>query len=437
MQHLRPSDASPRFQQTLIALMLLAAALSPSALAQDDGPNDPWQAPAEVVLLPVRDKAIEQIVSSTRSEDHFVRANAMEAAQYLPRRAVPMVQLGLTDDRAVVRFVALTTMGERRLKRLVPVADGLKHDPSASVRAARLYALRRCGVKVDLTPIGKMLASEDPQTRSNAVMLLGRLGEESAIPMIQQHAQQSMPRVSAPREAIVRLQFAEAMARLGDDDALSSIRAGIFSRFGEVRVLAITIVGQIQDQRMEGLLFRLLANEDEPTEVHLAAARAISNYRSPAVILDLLRASPLVWNAASTGDALLRTQAVMTLGDIEAAREAIRGNLLSSDPQPIRQQFHDRRGCEALVKRLGDDNEKVRVAAAAAVLRVLEVAGLNEPTAPPKPTPPEPASEADGEPAAESSLPASSEAETTAAEDAAAADDSGESLPPLDLDPPE
>lgn len=431
-----------RFDQTLIALTLLAAAFSPAAIAQDDAADNQWQAPAQVVLLPVRDKAIEQIVASTRSEDHFIRANAMEAAQYLPRRAVPVVQLGLTDDRAVVRFVALTTMGERRLKRLVPVADGSKDDPSASVRAARLFAMRRCGIQVDLTPLGSMLGSDDPQTRSNAVMLLGRLGEASAIPMIQQHAQQPMARVSAPREAIVRLQFAEAMARLGDDDALSSIRAGIFSRFGEVRVLAIGIVGQIQDQRMEGLLFRLLANQEEPTEIRLAAARAIANYRSPAVILDLLKASPLVWNAAASDEALLRTQAVMTLGDIEASREAIRRNLLSSDPQPIREQFHGRQGCELLVRRLGDDDEKVRIAAASAVLQVLETAGLNEPAAPPEAASPEAAAEVDSQKETGKDPATSPETDPPTlpadrTKGAAPADDSDPPLPALDLDPPQ
>ena len=71
--------------------------------------------------------------------------------------------------------------------------------------------------------------------------------------MIDAMAKIPMPnqRVDKLRQAIVRVQFAEAQFMLGDQDAISPLRAAAFSEFDEVRVLAVTMLGRLRDVSAE------------------------------------------------------------------------------------------------------------------------------------------------------------------------------------------
>src|SRR5690606_5160331 len=136
-----------------------------------------------------KDKALEQVLLSSRGENPFLRANAIEAIQPLPNRALPMAQLGLNDNHPAVRFSALVTIGKLRFANLLPTVRKLRDDPSPSVRAAALYAAARLGDNVDLSPLAAMLQSSNPGLRGNVAMILGLLGDSSAVPMMQEMTQ--------------------------------------------------------------------------------------------------------------------------------------------------------------------------------------------------------------------------------------------------------
>ena len=285
-----------------------------------------------------RDKAIEQVLVSARSEDPFLRANAIEAAQSIPQRALPLVQLALDDPNPVVRFAALMTVGQLKLHATIPMARRLLEDDSQSVRAAAIFALYRCDEPVDASPLAAMLASQDASVRGNAAMVLGMMGDASAAPMLLELARVPMRRVSLVRQAIVRIQVAEAVLKLTDDDkALSALRSGAYSQFDEVRILAVSMLGKLGDRAMLPAIAEML--KDRPIELQLAAAEALAR-------LGRSTGLEVVLEATQSDLATVRSQAALTLG-----------------------LFDDERIVAALDRLLADPAEPVRLAAAAAILR--------------------------------------------------------------------
>ena len=219
-------------------------------------------------------RAIDIVLEASRSKDPFLRANALEAIQPVKKRLVPLAQLALSDPHHAVRFAALAIIGKEKLTELAPQADRLLVDDSPSVRSAAVFALYRCDQPVDISPLATMLVSQNPSLRGNTAMLLGLMEDPSAVAMLKDLAKTPMPRAGAAQEAIVRTQIAEALVRLGDDSALSALRAWAYSQFDEVRVLAVSIMGQLHDRRMERAYFQMLATP--PIELQIAAAGTLA-----------------------------------------------------------------------------------------------------------------------------------------------------------------
>ena len=318
-------------------LMLLLTGLTVGSLSAQRSGAGLDEATAEAVYA-ARDKAVEQILKASRSEDAYLRANAIEAAEPLSDRLPALVKLGLEDDDPVVRFAALVVIGRQRMTDLRGSLRRHLADGSDSVKAAAMYALTRCGEAVDLTPLAGMLASGSATTRGNAAMVLGRLGDRSAAPLLKEMARVPMRRAPAALAAVVRLQFAEAVLRLGDESELDAVRAGAYSQFDEVRVLAVKIMGQARDGAMLPAFVKLM-DEKEPIEVRLAAAEALARLgRSDG------RATVLAGMASER--ATVRAQAALVAWRLPTEASA-----------------------RAAIDLLDDENSAVRLAAAAAILR--------------------------------------------------------------------
>lgn len=270
-----------------------------------------------------RERAIREVIAASKSDDPFLRANAIEAMRPLPERARPLVKLGVDDPRAVVRFAALMTAGELRMRDVAESAQRRLKDPSPSVRAAAIYACRVVGLSVDPTPLADMLASRDPSVRANAVMVVSRLGQPGAIAMIKGATRAPMRRASAEERAITRVQVAEAVVRLGDERSLDAIRAAAYSPFDEVKVLAILTLGRLEDKAMAAALVPML--EDEPIEVRLAAARALGQMGEVNGLRSALEGS-------ESEQAPVRAQAAFALADIANPRSRDRLVALLEDP---------------------------------------------------------------------------------------------------------
>ena len=292
----------------------------------------------------VREKAVEQIVICSQAEDPFLRANAIEAAQWLPDRALQLVQLGLQDENPAVRFTAVAMVGKLKLTALVQSVTALRDDPSPSVRAATLFALKRCDQPVDITPMASMLVQPDATLRGNVAMLLGQLDDASAIPMLKSLAHAPSPRdFSLQQDAIVEVQVAEAMVGLGHEPALEVLRAKSFSPYDEVRITAVRALGFYNDRKFEQALIEMLGQD--PIELRLAAAESLAR-------MGTSQGLPVVLGGCEFDLPPVRAQAALALGLFTGRLAGQWRNALLTDP-----------------------SQQVRLAAAAAVLAAPDAAG--------------------------------------------------------------
>jgi HEAT repeat protein len=191
-----------------------------------------------------------------------------------------------------------------------------------------------------------MLASRDPVLRSNTALLLGLIGDESAVPMLKEAAKQPLPpRASVAQAATVRIQIAEAVARLGDDSSLDALRAGMYSQYHEVRVLAITALGAVGDRSMEVALENMLLRPDvDPVpsgadsrthalahrlkaELQLAAAGALARFGN-------MRGAELAAEHGDSKEPVLRAQAAWVMGWMNDGATWAKLDRLLDDPVP-------------------------------------------------------------------------------------------------------
>ena len=328
------------------AVLLFAASL----LWADTAPTGPS---SEVL----KKRSIEIILQASSGKDPALRSNAIEAMQALPDRALPLTTKGLEDENPGVRFAAAVTAGMLKFRDLSPALRPLLRDENPSVRAAALYAMYTLGEKVDISPLGDMLASQDPVLCSNTALLLGLLGDGSAVPMLKAAARHDLPRVSEAQKTIIRLQIAEAVSRLGDNGSLDALRAGVFSQYHEAKMLAITALGEVKDRSMEAALENMISRPDvDPvpkgadsqtlalserlkSELRLAAAGALARFGN-------MRGAALAVEKGADKEPVVRAQAAWVMGWMNDQPSLGRLGQLLDDPVP-----------------------QVRVAAAAGVLK--------------------------------------------------------------------
>jgi HEAT repeat protein len=300
-------------------------------------PNDPlgeYTIPVTFDQRSVRQSAIEVLHHAAESTNPLLRANALEAIHYAPESALPAVQRALGDPNRGVRFIAAMTVGDLALCDLSSLVRPLLLDDADSVRAAAIYALDRCGEAPDHSPLATMLFSDDPEVRANAAVVLGRLGNRTAIPMLRSAVGRELPRVPAERIRIVDLQIAEALVKLGDERQLDVIRAALFAPVaeqGEIVALACQLTGRLEDRRALTNLRDMATREGQrqlPTEIRLAAAEAIARIDQSAapIAVALFHADSERFDH--------RAQAAITLGamDHPAALEALKQLLTDSNP---------------------------------------------------------------------------------------------------------
>ena len=307
-------------KRTITAVILTIASLISTSVSADG------ERPDKSRIVPALNKAFDVLIAASRDDDPFIRANAIESLQMIPGRVAPIVHRGLSDPEPVVRYAATVTIGALRIQGLAPNVAQLRKDPSPSVRAASLYALKSLGHNVNISPLGQFLVRSDPNLRGNVAMLLTLLGNRSALPMLQTVAGTPMPRVSAERIAVVRAQIAEAMARLGDQRAFESLRSGMYSQFPEVRVIAVTALGGLGDRKMERAMMNIVQDPSfEELQVAAAVALArIGNYMGETLCVQFTH---------EDHSSVLRAEAAWALGWFMYEKSFDRVEQLLSDPQ--------------------------------------------------------------------------------------------------------
>jgi HEAT repeat protein len=309
----------------------------------------PASAPA-VTNAVVRERAVEMLEAFALSDAAILRANALEAFELAPTRGAKHIRRGLQDDNEGVRTVAAMVTGRVGLGQLEPELRTRADDPSPFVRAAVIYALVANGLEADPTPLATMLITDpSPRVRAHAAFILGELGDRSALPMLRQAANADIARADASAVRVMRLQFAEAMAKLGDETPLQGLRAALYPSRPEdleLTALAVQIIGGLGDRGSIAQLIYLSAARNEgrymPPEVRLSVGQALGRMgrTEGAFLADEYRVHPMP---------AVREQAAHVYGWTLAESELGK-----------------------LTPMLEDQAPQVRLGAAAAVLRVLD-----------------------------------------------------------------
>ncbi|HVX84339.1 MAG TPA: HEAT repeat domain-containing protein [Phycisphaerae bacterium] len=326
----------------ITAATLAGAALAGACAGPQAGGTSPPPGPAERAVL---EKAIGVLQEQFTSNDPAARANCVEAIQPLnDPRSTAMIEAALHDPEWVVRFAGAMAAGRRKLQELQPELEQMTQDANGSVRVGAVFALRRLGEPAarHQQVVDAALSDRDPATRANAALVLGLLGDRSAIGLLQSRALETDQRV--------RLEITAALARLGDADAQRVIVAQAMSKYGEDEWMAMDVCGDLPEQASAKPL--LMGLEDAPAgtpaqDVPLTVIRQLVAARSLARQGSIQGADIAVRHLADP-EPELRGLAALALGEILS-------------PIGARQR---------LAPLLDDPDPSVRRSAAAAVVKV-------------------------------------------------------------------
>ena len=228
-----------------------------------------------------RGSATALLSNAASSDVPMFRANACEALGAAPSVLGGVAPALLRDPNRGVRFVAAMEVGRAGLAPLADAVQALLLDESDSVRAAAIFAMTRLGRPVDPSPLAAMVRSDDPEIRSNAYLVLGELGNRSAVALIRDSLGKGMRQVNPARVRVVELQAAEALVRLGEADGIEPIRAALYApgEQSEFTALAAQQVARLADEGSRAILMRLVDGTGisaRPTEVRICCASALA-----------------------------------------------------------------------------------------------------------------------------------------------------------------
>jgi HEAT repeat protein len=331
--------------ETLDPTPLVNSITPPTTPPAEPAPNydDP------IVVSQLREKALEEVAKRAIDPRAELRANALEAMQLTPARLEQFIPPGLKDENVGVRATAATLVGRLKMSRLAPAVRPLLTDPSPFVRASAIFALHRNGQQVEVTPLGQMLLTDpSPRVRSHTAFLIGEMGDSSAVGMLRDASKENIPRAPESEIKMLQVQLAEAMVKLGDAGKIEVVRAALYPSRPEdleVAALAVQVIGELRDKPSASELIHLTAYKDRsgsrmPAEIRLGAAAAMAK-------LGNTRGSFIADEFLSSEFPPLRAQAAYVYGETRR-----------------------RENLPKLAQLLEDPEARVRIAAAAAILKV-------------------------------------------------------------------
>ena len=257
------------------------------------------------------EKAVAYLQTEARSEAPERRAQAIESLQPLKDgRVTAVVEQGLRDPAAMVRFAAAMAAGKRHDVALKPALQELvAKETNGSARVAMIFALEGMGDSTNMSQLPGLLAAPEAYTRADAALALGLMGEKSAIPML-------LSRTKDP-DVRVRFEITAALARLGDAKAQDVVLGMSVSQYGEDRYMAMAVCPDMHRPEVANVLVAGLTDKDPHDGViagreNMIAARAlcrigdVDNYRAGKLALQYAYHRP---------EPEIRALAILALGE--------------------------------------------------------------------------------------------------------------------------
>ena len=218
--------------------------------------------PPSIEPQSLKTQAIQRLRHSVRSPEPLVKMRAIEScvALGLPN-AQDICIKAVSSPAPPLQFVGAMGLIELPTPAARTALNKLLSSSDDSVRLAAIGALRRLGRTEH-----SALSSPSPKTRSDALMILGRLGDTSAIPAIR-------PLVEKDPVQRVRLQAGEALVLLGDKKVLPRLQRWQYSALWQDRTFAVQLMGQVKDRQFVPDLLQALSDPNQL--VQLQSARSL------------------------------------------------------------------------------------------------------------------------------------------------------------------
>ena len=278
--------------------------------------------------------ARQVLLGAAQSKERTLRANALEAMREVPDDVSRQAILkALGDDEPIVRFSAAMAAGELKLADAKPALLSMVDDPNKNVQVAVRFALHKLGITDHSHDLEKFAQDPDPGVRGNTALVVGLLGEPSAL-----RPGGILRTLRLDPQATVRQQASEAMWRLGDADAKDDLLALTVSAFADDQMIGVMALAGPRKSEVQKYVGGMLTSDY--AEVSLVAARAMGMLGSD-------EGYGVALKGAKSGNKAQRFLAALAFGAIGR-----------TDAQP------------ALRNLLKDKDDRVRVAAAAAVLQL-------------------------------------------------------------------
>ncbi|MCK4850077.1 MAG: HEAT repeat domain-containing protein [Phycisphaerae bacterium] len=213
-------------------------------------------------------RALERLEQSLNAEDIFVRMKTIESCAKLGLPNAPKICIrAISSGVPSLEFAGAMGLIEMPRRDAEPALKKLLSSSDASVRLAAIGALHRLGRTQHSAELIAALESPSPKTRGDALMILGRVGDESAMPAIR--------RVLETDEVErVQWQAGEALVLLGDEIILPQLQLWENSRNWQLRIFAMELMCQVRDKDLF-VADLLAALGDRNQLVQLQAARSL------------------------------------------------------------------------------------------------------------------------------------------------------------------
>ncbi len=221
----------------------------------------------------LRNRMRQVLLQAASGKDAALRCNALEALAQLKADAKvqKLILKALQDKLPAVRFAAVVALGDMNETSTRRPLEQLLWDRDESVKMAAGYALEKMGDTRFKKWYDAALFGKNSQLKAQACLLLGKLGQTAL--RSDSRAKLWLVLRQPKQDPGVKLQAAEALARLGDANVLTKLLAFAGSGYADDRLMAISGLEFLKGENAYAMLVTLA--DDAQLEVQLSAIRAL------------------------------------------------------------------------------------------------------------------------------------------------------------------
>lgn len=297
------------------------------------------------------------LLQSTADSDPQIRAHAMEAiGSTLGASEGSYLEQGLRDPNCMVQFAAAMSIGDICYKPAKNILKSIAQSPESDKRVvcAAIYALYRMGDSEYAPLLAKSLTSDKEQVRSCGAMVLGKMGDPSAIEPLKNVLREET-------NTATRFNIVQAMAQLGDVRSMKMLASFLQEYFLDMKLAAIPALAECRVPNVE-IILRGQLRETNPPRVRVSAAGALGR---------LGQSDPKMYEYCV--ECIRQPQRTLRehYGEKYPMKEVDVNSLVRLSVLAIG-DMRDRRGLSLLNQMLKDRDGSIRVAAAMSILRILE-----------------------------------------------------------------